>query len=223
MTTASKSQVRSRLRSARAGLTDADLARRGESLASALAQHVHPETVVAGYMPMAGEPDIRQFLETHVARTGPVYLPLVPPTGHLLRWQPWNPETQMRQHSTLPISEPDPDSPQGVGALVQRAVEVQLRNPTRQNPGQPTRPAELVMLIPTLALDTAGARLGQGGGYYDATTAQLVSALRRHPEVRCEMIAVVHAAEVLDPGSFPVEAHDLHVSRAATEYRVFDL
>jgi 5-formyltetrahydrofolate cyclo-ligase len=72
-------------------------------------------------------------------------------------------------------------------------------------------------------LDTAGARLGQGGGYYDATTAQLGEILQKNPQVSCELIAVVHSDELMAPGAFPVESHDLRAARAVTEYRVIDL
>lgn len=223
MSTSAKGRVRTRLRAARAQLTETELSRRGGSMAASLARHVRPDAVVAGYMPMPGEPNVQQFLERHVERMGTVYLPVVPPSGRLLRWQLWNPYTQMRQHPTLPLSEPDTPTSETIDALMHHAAEVRPQEAPGDGSVPAARPAELVVLVPTLALDRAGARLGQGGGYYDTTMAHLTSELRRYPGLTCELIAVVHADEFLDSGSFPVEDHDLRVARAVTEYRVFDL
>ncbi|HEX4428198.1 MAG TPA: 5-formyltetrahydrofolate cyclo-ligase [Frankiaceae bacterium] len=58
-----------------------------------------------------------------------------------------------------------------------------------------------VVLVPALAADRAGHRLGRGGGSYDrALTRARPGAL---------VVAVVHPEELLD--SVPVEAHDIRV------------
>jgi 5-formyltetrahydrofolate cyclo-ligase len=210
MSTHTKADVRRRVRAARAALSAAELADRGEAMADSLERHIHPEAAVVGYVPMQGEPNVLPFLERHALRRGPVYLPVIPATGHILGWAPWHPQTPMRRHPRLPIDEPAHGSPLPTGVLVEQAETLQC-------------PTPLVLLIPTLALDTAGARLGQGGGYYDATTAQLGEILQKNPGFSCELIAVVHSAELMAPGSFPVESHDLRAARAVTEYRVIDL
>jgi len=66
-----------------------------------------------------------------------------------------------------------------------------------------------VVLLPALAVDAAGARLGQGGGHYDRTLAR---ALPRRPV----LAAVVHPEEVLPAGALPSEAHDVRVDAALT-------
>jgi 5-formyltetrahydrofolate cyclo-ligase len=70
-----------------------------------------------------------------------------------------------------------------------------------------------VVLVPALAVDTLGTRLGQGGGYYDATLPQL------DPGV--PIIAVVHDDEVLDASvePLPCEPHDVPVDGALTPLR----
>jgi 5-formyltetrahydrofolate cyclo-ligase len=64
-----------------------------------------------------------------------------------------------------------------------------------------------VVLLPALAVDGSGTRLGQGGGHYDRTLAGL-----RRPL----LVAVVHVEEVLAPGALPREPHDVGVDAALT-------
>lgn len=74
-----------------------------------------------------------------------------------------------------------------------------------------------VVLVPALAVDGAGNRLGKGGGYYD----RLLSALDAHPDSAPLLCAVVHDDEVLDapdgPGpGIPVEPFDRPVDAVLT-------
>jgi 5-formyltetrahydrofolate cyclo-ligase len=70
-----------------------------------------------------------------------------------------------------------------------------------------------VLLIPALAVDTLGRRLGQGIGYYDRVLAEV------EPDV--VVIALVHEDEVLDAAVEPVptEPHDQLVHAVATPRR----
>ncbi len=72
--------------------------------------------------------------------------------------------------------------------------------------------ADLVV-VPALAVDTAGRRLGQGGGSYDR-------ALRRVP-ARVPVVAVVHDEELLDAAVSPLPAlpHDQLVQAVVTPTR----
>ena len=63
-----------------------------------------------------------------------------------------------------------------------------------------------VVLVPALAVDRRGHRLGQGGGSYD----------RALPRTHGLRIAVVFADEVLD--EVPVEPHDAVVDGVLTEH-----
>jgi 5-formyltetrahydrofolate cyclo-ligase len=60
------------------------------------------------------------------------------------------------------------------------------------------------VLVPALAVDAAGVRLGKGGGYYD----RVLAALPEYPAGPLR-IGVVHADEVLAAGEVPAESHDL--------------
>ena len=66
-----------------------------------------------------------------------------------------------------------------------------------------------VVLLPALAVDAGGARLGQGGGHYDRALAR---ALPRRPV----LAAVVYPEEVLPAGALPTEPHDVRVDAALT-------
>lgn len=223
MSVPTKAEARSRIRAARAALDDAELSRRSRMLTSVLQQHVHPDAVVTGYLPMHGEPDLLPFLQLHAARKAPVYLPVVPRQGRHLGWEAWHPDMPMREHTALPLLEPDP-GPEGPGdleAVVRAAAEANRGVPRTRDRRQD--PAQLVLLVPALAVDTTGARLGQGGGYYDTSMSRLPAILKQHPELRCEVIVVVHSEEVLPPGAFPVQPHDLRTAQIATEYRLSDV
>jgi 5-formyltetrahydrofolate cyclo-ligase len=63
-------------------------------------------------------------------------------------------------------------------------------------------------LIPALACDLSGARLGRGKGFYDR-------ALRKI-SVRIPRIAVVHDSQLWPAGEIPREDHDLEVTGIAT-------
>lgn len=83
--------------------------------------------------------------------------------------------------------------------------------PAPASAGADLEQAEL-LLVPALAVDRSGHRLGRGGGYYDRA---LVSV----PPSR--LAAVVYADEVLDV--VPYEPHDVRVGAALTPDGVVDL
>ena len=65
-----------------------------------------------------------------------------------------------------------------------------------------------VVLVPALAVDATGRRLGRGGGHYDRTLALLAGA--RQPE----LLAVLFDGELLD--AVPGEHHDIRVTSVIT-------
>lgn len=72
-----------------------------------------------------------------------------------------------------------------------------------------------VALIPALAVDPIGNRLGQGGGYYDTL-------LAIKPAHAC-VVAVVFDDDVLPPGVLPTEPHDAPVTAILTPTRWLDI
>ncbi len=87
------------------------------------------------------------------------------------------------------IPEPDP----------QRCVEVP--------PGEP----ELVVM-PGVAFDERGGRLGYGGGYYD----RLLAGIRHRPV----LVALAYEEQIV--GEVPVSGHDVRVDKVVTDARVID-
>ena len=68
-----------------------------------------------------------------------------------------------------------------------------------------------LIVIPALAVSEDGARLGQGGGWYDRALTH------RCPGV--PVVAVIFDDEVLDPGEIPTEAHDVPIDTIITPTR----
>ena len=66
------------------------------------------------------------------------------------------------------------------------------------------------IVIPALAIDPMGFRLGQGGGFYDRALAEFID-----PPL---LIAVVHDRE--DLLDIPVESHDARMDVIVTERRI---
>lgn len=104
-------------------------------------------SVVAGYWPIATEIDIRPLLARLEGRGAVCALPVVVEAGAALQFRRWA------------LIEDLEDGPHGTRQPVAAAPIV--------------RPQ--IMLVPLLAFDAAGGRLGQGGGYYDRTLAALRS------------------------------------------------
>lgn len=83
------------------------------------------------------------------------------------------------------------------------------RQPAAQAPEVPAGSIDLV-LVPGVAFDGQGRRLGRGGGYYDATLPALAEgALRVGVAFDCQIAAAV-----------PAEPHDAAVDLVATELRL---
>lgn len=104
-----------------------------------------PGTVVSAFWPMPGELDLRPLLEAAHARGCVCALPVVAARNAPLVFRSWEPGVELVV-SKFGISEPGPDRPV-------------------------VRPQH--SLVPLLAYDDDGFRLGYGGGFYDRTLAAL--------------------------------------------------
>ena len=93
------------------------------------------------------------------------------------------------------------------------AGTLQLPEPTGRRFGPDELGQAQVILVPALAVDTTGTRLGRGGGYYDTALT--------HAAPGALLLALVHDAEVLDAGTTPIprEPHDIGVHGVITPTR----
>ena len=140
-----KKNLRAEARVRRAGLANAmpDHALRLAAHADAL--KVPPGFVVGGYAALPGEADPAALLAELAERSAALALPRVVTKDAPLVFHRFEPGTPLAP-GAYGIPEPDPAWPLVTPAIV---------------------------LVPLLAFDAAGHRLGYGGGYYDRTLASL--------------------------------------------------
>jgi 5-formyltetrahydrofolate cyclo-ligase len=177
-----KRELRARLLGARAELTPEQLSAAGRSLATQLLARpdVTAARTVALYVSAGSEPPTGRLRAELRSRGVNVLLPVLRPDGDL----DWAPD-------------------QGDASLV--AGRFGIREPAGPWLGRSALAAAQVVLVPAVAVDASGARLGRGGGSYDR-------ALPRVPE-GVPVLALLHSAsEVLPAGAIAVEDHDAPVT-----------
>lgn len=135
---------------------------------------------VAAYHPLASEPGGVGFIPTLVAMSRTVFLPISLAHGELQ----WAVHTGAERAGAHGITEPS-------GARFNSNV---------------LRSCDLVV-VPALAVDDAGMRLGKGAGYYDRALAALPRSL--------PTVAVVYSRERVR--DVPHEEHDIPVTAVITE------
>jgi 5-formyltetrahydrofolate cyclo-ligase len=186
--TAGKAALRQRLLAARRSVSDDARADEARSLAGHVNAVVDSGGTVCAYVPVGAEPGSIEMLDVLLQRANRVLLPVARTTADnspvALQWGEYRP-----------------------GELV--AARFGLLEPA--GPWLPaTALAEAsVVLVPALAVDRTGVRLGRGRGFYDRT---LVS---RNPHAR--LVAVIRDEELLD--ELPHEPHDVPMTHALTPVR----
>jgi 5-formyltetrahydrofolate cyclo-ligase len=158
--------------------------------ATAVLRHLPPglrPRVVSGTLPMGSEVDPRPLMRHLESRGAQLALPRTPPRGQPLTFHAWTDETRFAP-GRFGLDEPAPDTPALVPDLV---------------------------LVPLLAFDAAGRRLGLGGGYYDAT----LRALRAAGPVFA--LGVAFSGQQVD--AVPSEAFDEPLDAVITEAGWFDV
>lgn len=138
---------------------------------------LQPGDTVAAYVATRREPGGTPMLDALVDRGLKVILPIVPEGGpDRLQWGVYEGEMQLEKGRWNLLE------PMGL----------------RLDPDTITQ-AKLI-LVPAVAVDRRGARLGRGAGYYDRTL----------PGLDAPIVAVVHDSEVID-GELPEEPTDVRV------------
>ncbi|NMR20668.1 5-formyltetrahydrofolate cyclo-ligase [Cellulomonas fimi] len=141
---------------------------------------------VAAYAARASEPSTLPLLEWLTDRGVRVLLPVLG-SGLQRDWAEYRGAEDL--HQRAPGRPPEPGGPHlGPESLAEADV----------------------IVAPALAVDTSGARLGQGGGWYDRAL--------EHARPTAPVVAMVFAEEVYDAGTRPLprQAHDRMVDAVAT-------
>ena len=137
---------------------------------------VDPGAIIAGFWPMGDEIDLRPLLHALHARGHRIALPETPKRSEKLIFRAWHPDAPMLAGR---FGTTHPDGP--------------AQEPT-------------FFLVPLLAFDRQGNRLGYGAGFYDA-------ALHAHPTAY--RLGCAYAAQEVPV--VPTGAHDQRLHAIATE------
>ncbi len=177
------------MRAARQALLPADRAARSARIAErllALPEMQEAERVLF-YASLAEEVDTWPLLRAWLKRGRLPLLPGVERRGGPLRATPVRDLVADLKPGAFGILQPDPSR---TGAVEWRTIQVAV--------------------LPGLAFDLRGCRLGRGAGYYDRSLPALIAAARR--------IGLAFECQVVE--RLPAEPHDVPVDRVVTEDRI---
>ncbi|HEX6144613.1 MAG TPA: 5-formyltetrahydrofolate cyclo-ligase [Geminicoccaceae bacterium] len=166
--TASKPTLRSLMVARRAALDEAGRARAAATVADVLARTVElpPGATVAGFWPLAGEIDPRPALDRFAGLGFTLALPRMQGKARPLAFHRYAPGDRLVE-GPFEVMQPTPDSPLVAPDLV---------------------------LVPLLAFDRRGHRVGFGAGFYDRTLA----ALRRERPRGLRAIGIAFACQEVE-------------------------
>ena len=155
----------------------------------AVTQRTYSPGTIAAYLPTKSEPPIIEALNALHQQGHRILVPVVRP-GRKLAWVRWDPTIE---HPLSPMGIPEPE---GEEQDEQAFVNADVR------------------LIPALAFDAGGHRLGQGGGYYD----RLIPLLSAQ-QLQEQTIGVVFANEIYE--AIPYDRWDAILPVILTEEGIF--
>lgn len=144
------------------------------------------DQVIASYWPLGKEFDCRFLMDELTNRGYQCALPCIQKDSRILKFAKWSHDTKMTK-GAFDIEEPE--------------------NPEFIEPD--------ILLAPLLAFDQKGARLGQGGGYYDMTLADL----RQKKDVSYIGVGYAEQAVLF---KLPTEEHDIRLDHMLTPQGVTD-
>ncbi|WP_425956065.1 5-formyltetrahydrofolate cyclo-ligase [Xylanimonas sp. McL0601] len=183
-----KEELRRAIRAHRAARTPRQRADAAHAFADVLETipAVREAACVATYAARSNEPGTHVLLERLALRGARVLLPVLG-SGLARDWAEYAGVDDLRERA--PGRPPEPSGPPLGASAIEKAD---------------------VVVVPALAVDTHGRRLGQGGGWYD----RVLHLVRDGVTV----VAMVFPEEVYDGGErpLPMEPHDLRVHVVAT-------
>lgn len=183
--TPTKTQLRAEILTARHALTPHLHSAEAHALCAHLPQFIGPGETVCAYVPVGSEPGSIELVDSLHGREVRVLLPVA-------------------RHDAAGIPAPLQWGEYRPGALVK--ARFGLREPAEPWLPADTIAAATVVLVPALAVDRAGARLGRGAGFYDRTLPLA--------DPTAQLVAVVRDDELVD--RLPTEPHDVRMTHALT-------
>jgi 5-formyltetrahydrofolate cyclo-ligase len=178
----SKAALRARLRAARRAVPGQVRAVRAEALTAIVVRLVAASSgPVCAYVPTRSEPWSAGALEVLRETGREILLPIVPVPPGPLRWAVY----------------------EGPGALAPGPFGI--AEPTGPHLGADAVSRATTILLPALAADRRGVRLGQGGGYYDRTLSLVALGV--------PLVVLLNDDELVD--ELPTEPHDRRITAAA--------
>ena len=173
-----KAALRARVLAARSALSAEERDEAGRGIRDALLglAEVQMAGTIAAYYSVGSEPDTRRLVYALWKRGSYVLLPLLRPDGDL-DWASYEGPDSLRPGPRGLLEPAEP--PRGADAVARADI----------------------VLVPALAVDEAGNRLGRGGGSYDRALARVGPLI--------PVIALLYDDELLD--QVPAEPHDTPV------------
>jgi 5-formyltetrahydrofolate cyclo-ligase len=182
-----KTHLRATLLSARRALPPQQRAAEAAALCARVSGLVTAGDTVCAYVPVGTEPGSIELVDTLHARGARVLLPVARSDDAgvplPLAWGEYRP-----------------------GTLV--AAPFGLREPPPPRLAPETVGGAAMLLVPALAVDRTGVRLGRGAGFYDRTLTSAAPAAM--------LVAVVRDDELVD--HLPAEPHDVRMTHALTPH-----
>ena len=177
---AGKSDLRERSLASRRARPDAERATAAAAVATTLLRGLASVRAFAAYVPEETEPGYGRLPAAYTQLGARVLLPVVPAAGSELAWAV------------------------DTGRLAQGRFV--LLEPVGPRLGPTAIGTADVVVVPALAVDRTGVRLGRGGGYYDRALG--------HARAGALIVAVVFDDEFVD--EVPAEPHDHRVHAVVT-------
>jgi 5-formyltetrahydrofolate cyclo-ligase len=175
-----KDELREGLLFRRRARSTAARAAAADAVAAALIEGLRGVRTLAAFVPDPSEPGSGRLPDAYADLGARVLLPVIPSSGRVLDWAVWTGELEAGRYG---LSQP-------VGPRL-----------------GPTAIAEAdAVVVPALAVDRAGFRLGRGGGYYDRALV--------HARPDAVLVTVVFDDERVD--ALPREVHDRPVRAVVT-------
>lgn len=175
-----KAELRNGLLWRRRARPPAERVAAAEAVAAALLEGLRGVGTLAAFVPDPSEPGAGRLPDAYAGLGARVLLPVIRSTGPILDWAV---DTGERESGRFGLSQPV--GPR-LGPTVLRAADA--------------------VVVPALAVDRSGIRLGRGGGYYDRALV--------HARPDAVLVTVVFDDERFD--ELPREAHDRPVRAVVT-------